>query len=305
MTIDFEAIREANPMSAVASRSMNLQPSSGGWKACCPFHPDKTPSFYIFADDRHFRCFGGSCGLHGDVLDFVQLWAKVDVRGAAELLGGGGGWEPAVQRSAGKPAKSVVARSEAARKIWRRAVSAENTLAERYMRSRCLTLPIPSCIRFARLRYPNGDVLPAMVAAVSDPVGNVVAIQRTFLAPDGNGKASVAEAKISLGPIRGHAIRLTPPAERLIITEGFEDGATIRQATGEAVWVSAGAGMLASIVLPPEVREVIIGADRDHAGEDAARNAARVITRGGRTARIMRPREGTKDFNAQLMEDAA
>ena len=35
----------------------------------CPFHDDKTPSFFIF-DNQRFKCFG--CGENGDVVDFVQ-----------------------------------------------------------------------------------------------------------------------------------------------------------------------------------------------------------------------------------------
>lgn len=37
----------------------------------CPFHEERTPSFYIFTQDNHFHCFG--CGKHGDAIDFYML----------------------------------------------------------------------------------------------------------------------------------------------------------------------------------------------------------------------------------------
>lgn len=50
----------------------------------CPFHEDKTPSFYVF-DDGHFKCFG--CGEHGDVIDFVQKLNRYDFKEALKILG--------------------------------------------------------------------------------------------------------------------------------------------------------------------------------------------------------------------------
>ncbi|WP_048863476.1 CHC2 zinc finger domain-containing protein, partial [Acidisphaera rubrifaciens] len=45
-----------------------LERSGRQWKACCPFHGEKTPSFYIYEDGYH--CFG--CGAHGDAISFVM-----------------------------------------------------------------------------------------------------------------------------------------------------------------------------------------------------------------------------------------
>ena len=50
----------------------------------CPFHNEKTPSFYIFSDN-HFKCFG--CGEHGDAIDFVQKLYGLSFQDALKHLG--------------------------------------------------------------------------------------------------------------------------------------------------------------------------------------------------------------------------
>ena len=45
-----------------------LARSGRQWKGCCPFHGEKTPSFYVY--DDHYHCFG--CGAHGDAISFVM-----------------------------------------------------------------------------------------------------------------------------------------------------------------------------------------------------------------------------------------
>ena len=41
-------------------------------KACCPFHHEKTPSFFVSEQRQTFNCFG--CGVKGDVVEFVKLY---------------------------------------------------------------------------------------------------------------------------------------------------------------------------------------------------------------------------------------
>jgi DNA primase len=57
---------------------------SGTWKALCPFHNEKTPSFTISEARGRYHCFG--CGAGGDVFRFVMEWEKVDFPNAIHLL---------------------------------------------------------------------------------------------------------------------------------------------------------------------------------------------------------------------------
>jgi DNA primase len=56
----------------------------GRWKALCPFHQEKTPSFTITEQSQRYHCFG--CGRGGDVFRFIMDWEKVDFPNAIHLL---------------------------------------------------------------------------------------------------------------------------------------------------------------------------------------------------------------------------
>jgi hypothetical protein len=140
-----------------------------------------------------------------------------------------------------------------------------------------------------------------MVALVTRGTdGQAVAVHRTFLAPDGSGKAPVDPQKMMLGPCRGGAVRLAPAAEHLLVGEGIETCLAAMQATGLLVWAALSTSGLRTLDLPPEVREVTILADGDDPGEEAARRAALRWKREGRRARIARPPRGL-DFNDVLL----
>ena len=66
-------------------RSVRLTKSGRNFKGLCPFHSEKTPSFYVFPDRGTWRCFG-SCGEGGDVFTFVQKRENGDFRDALRVL---------------------------------------------------------------------------------------------------------------------------------------------------------------------------------------------------------------------------
>jgi DNA primase len=63
-----DELRTRTPLAAVIGRRVRLARSGKQWKGCCPFHDEKTPSFYVYDDNYH--CFG--CGAHGDAISFVM-----------------------------------------------------------------------------------------------------------------------------------------------------------------------------------------------------------------------------------------
>ena len=189
-------------------------------------------------------------------------------------------------------------------RIWSETAPAAGTLAERYLRSRKIKLPVPAAIRFhSSLKYSmTGGSYPAMVALVTDAAGRPVAVHRTFLSWDGNGKAPVDPAKMALGPIRGGAIRLAAPAGgELMVGEGIETCLSATQMLGKPAWSAVSAVGLRQLALPPEVQSVTVLVDGDDAGERAAVAAGAKWRGEGRRVFLAQAPVG-KDFNDVLIE---
>lgn len=296
-------LREGVAISSIISQHVQLRREGPRWKGCCPFHQDRTPSFY--ADDRTGRYWCLGCDTKGDLLDFVMRLHTVDFSAAVALVTGS--YFSNVSRPVPtKPSKDDD-RSGPARDIWAKASLAQGTLVERYLAKRGIItgeLPFIENIRFAKLPYQRSpEVLPALVAAIRDLSGRVTGIQRTYLSEDG-AKLAVDKPKLSLGVIRGNAIQLGEAAETMIVCEGLEDGLSVWRAMHPVpVWVAAGAGNMAAMRLPDICREIIIASDNDPAGRKAADAAADAFQAQGRQPRIMRPAPQFKDFNDQLRKE--
>jgi putative DNA primase/helicase len=191
-----------------------------------------------------------------------------------------------------------------ARELWIQAAAAKGTLVDIYLRSRGLVAPIPPTLRFLSLarHSPSNQSLPAMIAAVTVwPERRPCAVHRTFLAIDGNGKAPVDTPRMTLGPCRRGAVRLAEATDQLMVGEGIETVLAAMQATGRPAWAALSTGGLRALDLPPHVKEVIILADADRPGEEAAQYAATRWVREGRRVRIARPPQG-QDFNDLLLD---
>lgn len=299
--LDLDAIRGANPLPAIVGAVAKLKAVGGEWKACCPLHNERTPSFTIFDGGNRYQCFG--CGAGGDVIDFVQALHGVGLREAATMLGSGD--LPTIEVAPAREREESNRTAEALA-IWRAAGPVEGTPAETYLRWRGITIDAPLSLRYASLPYGRGgSPLPCLVCCVSSPDGPLQGIQRIFLAPDGGGKADVSAPKLSLGKVSGGAIRLGPlDGGELVVCEGPEDGLSLLQVLGRPVWVAAGASMLPAMRFPERVRSVAIGGDGDEPGRVAARKAAEAFARRGVSARVFFPAAG-KDFNQELLEGAS
>jgi DNA primase len=80
-----ERIREQTDIVDVVGRHVGLKRSGKQFKGLCPFHDEKSPSFYVDPARRSFKCFG--CGAWGDVFDFVQKVEGVGFLAAVRSLG--------------------------------------------------------------------------------------------------------------------------------------------------------------------------------------------------------------------------
>lgn len=192
-----------------------------------------------------------------------------------------------------------------ARERWRTTVPVAGTPAEAYLEWRGLPWLADSlALRYAAVvSRPQTLVrFPAMIAAVAGPKGDLVGVHRTYLTLKGRKAPGDEPVKASLGPVWGGAIQLEPwqRDKPLVIGEGIETAASAGRMLEMPAWASISAGnMQYAMVLPKEVRKVIIAADPGRPGEEAA-HAARDRWEGeGREVQIVLP-DGKGDFNDVL-----
>ena len=79
-----DEIRARVSLSDVVGRRIKLIRAGREYKACCPFHHEKTPSFYVNDEKQFYHCFG--CGAHGDVIRFITDHDNVPFRETVEML---------------------------------------------------------------------------------------------------------------------------------------------------------------------------------------------------------------------------
>jgi phage/plasmid primase-like uncharacterized protein len=186
---------------------------------------------------------------------------------------------------------------------------AEGSPVVPYLAGRGLVLPEQAPLRFLRMaKHPSGCRLPCMVALLQDAEGRPVAIHRTFLhvGRDAVTKATIEPARMTLGPVRGAVVRLWPAAPRLVVGEGIETVIAAAMLLRLPGWAAVSAGNLGeAMALPPAVREVLIAADNDAPGREAARQAARRWKAEGRAVRVAMPDREGADFNDVVRERRA
>ncbi len=80
-----DRVRDAVDMVALVESKVELRRAGvNSYFGCCPFHEERSPSFHVRPDEKHYHCFG--CSESGDPFDFVMQTEGVDFKGAIESL---------------------------------------------------------------------------------------------------------------------------------------------------------------------------------------------------------------------------
>ena len=137
----------------VVSGYVSLQKAGRNFKALCPFHQEKTPSFVVFPDTQTWRCFG-ACGEGGDVFSFVMKKEGWDFGEALRVLAERAGVElkpltPAQQQQASENERLQGMLEETAR----------------FFHEQLLTAPAAQGARDYVVKPVNGDELVRKIRA--------------------------------------------------------------------------------------------------------------------------------------------
>src|SRR5688500_7345632 len=104
-----ELVARADIVEIIGAR-VQLKKAGREYKACCPFHDEKTPSFWVSPEKQFYHCFG--CGAHGTALGFLMEHDKLSFPEAVEDLAARLGLE--VPRESGEAQPSARRTDEAA-----------------------------------------------------------------------------------------------------------------------------------------------------------------------------------------------
>jgi len=84
-----QQVKEATNILEIIGERIQLQRSGANWRAVCPFHSEKTPSFFVSDTLQRYKCFG--CGESGDVFTFLEKFDQMTFYEALEELAGKAG----------------------------------------------------------------------------------------------------------------------------------------------------------------------------------------------------------------------
>jgi len=84
MSSSVEKIKEKLSVTDVISSYLKLEKAGSNYKAVCPFHNEKSPSFFVSPGRGSYYCFG--CGAKGDIFTFVEQFEGLDFKGALGVL---------------------------------------------------------------------------------------------------------------------------------------------------------------------------------------------------------------------------
>jgi len=119
MSATTELIKERLSIQEVIGRYVKLEKSGANFKARCPFHNEKTASFFVSTSRNAYYCFG--CGAKGDIFSFVEAIDGLDFRGALKMLAERAGVELTPEKPGARDEREkLFAALEAATKFYQK-----------------------------------------------------------------------------------------------------------------------------------------------------------------------------------------
>lgn len=247
-------------------------------------------------------------GEHGNLLDVIR--ESLDLIDFADVVAEARSFlnlpnpEPDTPQRAAGSAPS--APREAARRLIAMAGPIGGTIAETYLRGRGITaLHGTDALRFHPRCYYRPDdgpteTWPALLARVTDLAGRQTGTHRTWLSPDGSGKAPIDTPRKAMGDLNGHGVRFGIGFEVQAAGEGIETILSVRSALSDLPAVAAlSAAHLGALLLPDTLRRLYVARDNGEAGEAVAALLTERAEAVGIEAVVLAPTLG--DFNDDLL----
>ena len=299
-------------------------------KGLCPFHNEKTPSFYVYPETDSFYCFG--CGAAGDAITFVKRIANLDYVEAVKFLAARAGMPMPDEDDAAAKARSriLMANRETARFYVNCLNADEGREARAYLRRRRLS---DGTIRRFGLGYApdafdrllkhlkalgftedeltraglcktgqKGGLYDAFRDRVMFPIldlrGNVIAFGGRQLADRGPKYLNSSDTPVFKKSRNLFAMNIArkSPCKRVILAEGYMDVISLHQAGFDTAVATLGTaiGEEQAKLLSDYADEVVICYDGDEAGQRATARAIRILEKTPLKVRVLTLSEATR-----------
>jgi DNA primase len=309
-----DELRARTSLSTLVGRTVKLQKAGREWKAPCPFHKEKTPSFYVNDEKGFYHCFG--CSVHGDAIRWLTDQRGLPFMDAVKELADAAGMEvPAADPKAQEKAQRAIGLYDVmqAAKLWfeEQLRSTEGDRARLYLEERGVTeatrkkfglgyapdsrqnlakslqFGAPLLIEAGLLISPDGNREPydrfrgRLMIPIRDQRGRVIAFGGRIL---GEGEPKYLNSPETPLFDKGRTlynIDLAAPASRasgrLIVAEGYMDVIALDQAGFNEAVAPLGTAVTETQIqrLWTITNKPLFCFDGDAAGQKAALRAAR------------------------------
>jgi len=327
----------------VVSQYVKLERSGANFRARCPFHAERTPSFFVSPERGTFHCFG--CNTGGDIFTFIQQIEGLDFKGALKILAERAGVPLEYSRASGEKSDSKDRLFELLETATIFYTSRLNDAAKKYLKERGISMETIQAFRLGwagdqwseasdHLRgkkFSEGEILEAGLAKkgdrglidkfrnrimfpITDSAGRVVGFSGRIFGAD----ASPEAPKYLNSPE-------TPLFKKSRILYGFDRAKQAMRKHNCAILVEGQMDLLAShqagwantvavsgTAFTPEHAQLIrrmtdnlvIALDPDEAGFKAAARAARAALQGGLNVKVAEAPEGLDPADLILKQGA-
>lgn len=320
-----QELRDRNEIFDVVSSYVNLKRAGRLYSGRCPFHNEKTPSFYIYPDTQSFYCFG--CGAGGEVITFIRKIENLDYIDAVKLLAQRVGMEmpqDSYDDSMAKLKRKIYEiNRETARFFHSRLLSPHGEQALGYLRGRGLTA---KAIKRFGLGYApqsvfelinhlkdkgfndyeliqanvafksrNGHTVSRFVDRVMFPIidlrGNVIAFGGRIMSDQKPKYLNTSDTPVFSKSTQLFALNMAKNinTRQLILAEGYMDVIALNQAGFENAVATLGTALTPqqADLIRRYADEVIICYDSDEAGRKASDRAISLLRNAGVKVRVI------------------
>lgn len=320
-----QELKDKNDISEVISSYVSIKRKGRNMVGLCPFHSEKSASFFVYPGNGSFFCFG--CGVGGDVITFIRLIENFDYIEAIKFLAQRAGVPlPEIKEDDGAHKKKLIVyeiNREIARFYHRCLHDKVGENALNYLLKRGLKMSTMkhfglgyspptgySAVNYLRKKgYRDDDLLSANIAMVSrsgnlydrfrdrvmfpiiDLRGNVIAFGGRIMEQGQPKYLNTSDTVVFKKSENVFAMNFAKNKVEgnLILAEGYMDVISLHQAGFENAVATLGTALTDGQIrlMSRFASEVIVSYDSDEAGQKAANRAIKMFRKSGMPVRIL------------------